>query len=51
MAVAWAPYRQHVHRIYTDMLQPWLQGYRRPFFSNRWWHVADIDLAASTARA
>jgi ABC-type transport system substrate-binding protein len=45
MAVAWAPYRQHVHRLYTDMMHPWLVGYRRPFFSQRWWHVVDIDPA------
>ena len=43
IAVAWAPYRQHVHRIYTDMMQPWLVGYRRPLFWNRWWHMVDID--------
>jgi ABC-type transport system substrate-binding protein len=45
MAVAWAPYRQHVHRIYTDMAHPWMAGYRRPLFWNRWWHMVDIDVA------
>lgn len=45
MSVAWAPYRQHVHRIYNDMTHPWLVGYRRPFFSQRWWHLVDIDEA------
>jgi ABC-type transport system substrate-binding protein len=45
MAVAWAPYRQHVHRIYTDMAHPWMTGYRRPLFWNRWWHMVDIDTA------
>ena len=49
IAVAWTPYRQHVHRIYTDMLQPWLVGYRRPLFWNRWWHMVDIDEAARPA--
>jgi len=43
MAVAWVPYRQHVHRLYTDMSHPWLVGYRRPFFSQRWWHMVEID--------
>ena len=43
MSLAWAPYRQHVHRIYSDMVHPWLVGYRRPFFSQRWWHRVDID--------
>jgi len=43
LAVAWAPYRQHVHRIYTDMTHPWCIGYRRPLFWNRWWHMIEID--------
>jgi ABC-type transport system substrate-binding protein len=45
IAVAWAPYRQHVHRIYTDMAHPWMTGYRRPLFWNRWWHMIDVDAA------
>ena len=49
MSLAWAPYRQHVHRIYTDMTQPWLVGYRRPLFWNRWWHMIDIDAARRLA--
>ena len=44
ISVAYAPYKQHVHRIYTDLAQPWLVGYRRPLFWNRWWHMVDIDL-------
>ncbi len=48
IAVAWMPYRHHVHRIYTDMMQARLVGYRRPFFSQRWWHLADIDGPASS---
>ncbi len=43
IAVAWLPYRHHVHRFYTDMAHPWLAGYRRAFFSQRWWHMVDID--------
>ncbi len=48
MAVAWMPYRNHVHRIYTDMMQARLVGYRRPFFSQRWWHMSDIDGSATS---
>jgi peptide/nickel transport system substrate-binding protein len=44
LAIAWAPYRQHVHRIYTDMTHRWLIGYRRPLFWQNWWHMVDIDL-------
>jgi ABC-type transport system substrate-binding protein len=43
LATVFAPYKQHVHRIYTDMTQPWFVGYRRPLFGNRWWHMVDID--------
>ena len=35
IVVAYAPYQQHVHRIYTDLTQPWLIGYRRPLFSQQ----------------
>ena len=43
LSTVYAPYKQHVHRIYTDMAQPWLLGYRRALFGNRWWHMVDID--------
>jgi ABC-type transport system substrate-binding protein len=45
IAVAYAPYRAHVHRINTDLAQPWLLGWKRPFFHSRWWHMVDIDPA------
>jgi ABC-type transport system substrate-binding protein len=40
------PYKQHVHRIYTDLSQPWLIGYYRPLFWLDWWQFVDIDTAA-----
>jgi ABC-type transport system substrate-binding protein len=43
IAIAWAPYKVHVHRIYNDIAQPWLVGYRRPVFWNDWWQYVDID--------
>ena len=49
ISTAYAPYKQHVHRIYTDMAQPWLLGYRRPLFWNRWWQMVDIDPALRPA--
>ncbi len=49
ISTAYAPYKQHVHRIYTDMAQPWFVGYRRPLFWNRWWHMVDIDPAKRPA--
>ena len=45
LAVAYMPYRHHVHRYATDLVQPWLVGYRRPLFWLEWWHVVDIDEA------
>ena len=41
--LAYLPYKQHVHRIVTDMAQPWVIGYRRPLFWLDWWQYADID--------
>jgi ABC-type transport system substrate-binding protein len=48
--VAYMPYKYHVHRILTDLAQPWLHGYRRPPFWNTWWQYVDID-AAEQAKA
>jgi ABC-type transport system substrate-binding protein len=48
--VAYMPYKYHVHRIYTDLAQPWLHGYRRPPFWNTWWQYVDID-ATEQAKA
>jgi ABC-type transport system substrate-binding protein len=45
LATAYAPYKQHVHRVYTDMAQPWFVGYRRGLFWSRWWHMVDVDPA------
>jgi ABC-type transport system substrate-binding protein len=49
LSAAYAPYKQHVHRIYTDMAHPWVLGYRRGLFWNRWWHMVDIDPAKRPA--
>jgi ABC-type transport system substrate-binding protein len=43
LSVAYAPYKSLLHRIVTDMAQPWLIGYRRPLFWQDWWHMVDID--------
>jgi ABC-type transport system substrate-binding protein len=45
MAVAYAPMKAVLHRIVTDMAQPWLIGYRRPLYWQEWWHMVDIDTA------
>jgi ABC-type transport system substrate-binding protein len=43
IALAFSPYRHHVHRFYNDLTQPWFVGYRRGLFWHRWWHLVDID--------
>jgi len=47
IATAYAPYKSHLHRLVTDMAQPWVLGYRRPVFWYRWWHYVDVDVAAA----
>ena len=43
LTVAYMPYKTHVHRISTDLLHPWVHGFRRPVFWNEWWHLVDVD--------
>ena len=45
LAVAYAPYKTHVHRYISDMAQPWVIGYRRPVFWQEFWQYIDIDRA------
>jgi ABC-type transport system substrate-binding protein len=41
--IAYMPYKVRVHRIGTDLWQPWLIGYKRHPFSNSFWRYIDID--------
>jgi len=43
IAVAYVPCKFTAHRIFTDLAQPWLVGYRRPVFWLDWWQYVDID--------
>ncbi len=43
IALAYAPHKYNVHRILTDLSQPWLIGFRRPLFGNQFWNFVDID--------
>jgi len=45
IAVAYMPYKIHVHRIHTDLAYPWVYGFRRPLFGGEWWHMIDVDPA------
>jgi ABC-type transport system substrate-binding protein len=50
LLVAYMPYKVHVHRIYTDLTQPWVTGYERNIFVRDQWRYVDID-SAELARA
>jgi ABC-type transport system substrate-binding protein len=41
--VAYMPYKVNTHRIRTDVMQPWLVGYRRHPTSRAFWRYVDID--------
>jgi ABC-type transport system substrate-binding protein len=45
LAVAYMPYKVRTHRIFTDLVHPWMTGYRRPLFWQDWWHMVDVDPA------
>ncbi len=49
IAVAYMPQRAHAHRVFTDLLHPWVHGFRRPLFWQEWWHQVDVDLPAQQA--
>jgi ABC-type transport system substrate-binding protein len=43
LTTAYAPHKYLVHRIMNDLTQPWVFGYRRPLYGNRFWQYIDID--------
>ena len=43
ISTAYMPYRYVVHRLGTDVLHPWVHGYRRPVFWNNWYQMVDVD--------
>ncbi|OWQ88421.1 bicyclomycin resistance protein [Roseateles aquatilis] len=45
LLTAYMPQKYRVHRIVNDLAQPWLIGYRRPFFNQVFWQYVDIDTA------
>ncbi|KPF51261.1 bicyclomycin resistance protein [beta proteobacterium AAP121] len=46
LMVAYMPYKVHVHRIFTDIAQPWVVGYHRNIFVRDFWKYIDVDLEA-----
>ncbi len=45
LMIAYMPYKVHVHRIFTDLAQPWVVGYHRNIFVRELWKYVDIDTA------
>ncbi len=43
--VAYMPIKVRVHRIGTDLMQPWLVGYKRHPNAREFWRYVDIDTA------
>ena len=50
IVAAYVPHKYNVHRIITDLTQPWLVGYRRPVFNYQFWQYVDIDDSKRTGR-
>lgn len=45
LASAWMPYRFHASRIYTDLSQPWITGWRQGLFRYENWAAVEVDVA------
>ncbi len=41
--IAYMPYKVRVHRIGTDLMQPWVVGYKRHPNAREFWQYIDID--------
>jgi ABC-type transport system substrate-binding protein len=50
IAVAYMPYKVHIHRIVTDIEQPWMSGFYRPLFWQDFWQFIDIDPSRQPVR-
>lgn len=46
LLIAYMPYKVHVHRIFTDMTQPWVIGYDKNLYQRDFYTYVDIDTDA-----
>ena len=51
LMVAYMPYKVHVHRIWTDLSQPWVTGYHRNVFVREFWKYVDVDMDERARRS
>jgi ABC-type transport system substrate-binding protein len=49
LSIVHMPYKSHGHRMVTDLVQPWVIGYRRPLFWQDWWQYVDVLPAKDAA--
>ncbi len=49
LLITYMPSKVHVHRIFTDLTQPWVTGYERNIFVREQWKYVDVDAAAQAA--
>ncbi|MEO5697534.1 MAG: ABC transporter substrate-binding protein [Burkholderiaceae bacterium] len=45
LVLAYMPYKIHAHRVYTDLSQPWITGWRQARFRNEAWQFVEVDTA------
>ncbi|WP_341891269.1 ABC transporter substrate-binding protein [Variovorax sp. YR752] len=50
IVTALVPMKYKVHRIVTDLTQPWVLGFRRPLYGSQFWQYIDIDTARQPPR-
>ena len=43
LITAYMPYKMHVHRVYLDVNQPWITGWRQAAFRNESWQFVEVD--------
>jgi ABC-type transport system substrate-binding protein len=43
LLAAYMPYMMHLHRVQSDLVQPWVLGFRRHPFTTRQWCWLDVD--------
>jgi len=51
LMVAYMPYKVHVHRIWTDLSQPWVTGYHRNVNVREFWKYVDVDMGERAKRS
>lgn len=43
LMIAYMPYKVHAHRLFTDLVHPWVRGYHRNIFVRSFWRYVDVE--------